>query len=271
MPKPDEPGLETPQCDQNAPETSREATDGKPCSDDQSTCSASDTKSDETVRDVAQSQELTPPPMPPRPPTSQAGSLRLSKRSERPQLLSTPTTALSSTNVHTQTHHATGPSPLSSPASRAVSRKHSFTHFGRFVGTSGTSDGEDSASLKSYIPSLDARLDDESIIGDVIGDDKAPPWKLLSTQAEEDDPFESLPLQDGGALEELILEEFDDIPSVGADGVTDDDLVAMWKAKLKHFFILSASGKPVYSRYVQLLVSSITQDTNTSADTAMIK
>ncbi|KAF7191575.1 Vacuolar fusion protein MON1 [Pseudocercospora fuligena] len=196
---------------------------------------------------LAQSRELTPPPLPPRPPLSQSGSLRLSKQSSRPQLLSTPTTALSSTNVHTQTY-AGDASPRSSPASKAISRKHSFTHFGRFVSNGGISDGDDSASIKSCIPSLDARLDGESILGDVGGGDGAPDWQGLNAQNEKDDPFETV-LPEDEALDDQIEHEFDDVTSLGEDGTTEDDLLLSWKAKLKHFFILSASGKPIYSRH----------------------
>ncbi|KAK3108028.1 Vacuolar fusion protein mon1, partial [Teratosphaeriaceae sp. CCFEE 6253] len=112
-------------------------------------------------RPLEASGELTPPPLPPRPkldhldgpPTPHGGSLRLSKRTSRPQLLSQATTALSLADVHTQS--GKGPAGQRSPsASRTGSRRQSFTHFGRFLGTS-ESGGEDSASLKSYAPTLD--------------------------------------------------------------------------------------------------------------------
>lgn len=204
---------------------------------------------------MEQSRELTPPPLPPRPrlevpngrpPTSGAGSLRLSKRASRPQLQSQATTALSLADVHTQSRGESA-SVHSSPASRAVSRKQSFTHFGRFIGNS-DSGGDDSASLRSYAPTLDVRLDGESLLGDLANAEASPAWRALSAQMECGDPFEALsPDTDLFSLQ--IQQEFDEIGSVDVDGSNEEALLGAWKAKLKHFFILSASGKPIYSRH----------------------
>lgn len=200
-----------------------------------------------TTTSLNQSQELTPPPLPPRPSYAQSGSLRLSKKASRPQLLSSPTTAVSSANVHTQTN--VDPASLhSSPTSRAVSRKHSFTHFGRFVSNNNSSDGDDSNSIRSYIPSLDARLDNESIIGDVTADDAGTNGKTIGTTSDKETPFETI-LPEDELLEEQVQHEFEDVQVTAGSDATDDELLTSWKAKLKHFFILSASGKPVYSRH----------------------
>ena len=196
------------------------------------------------------SRELTPPPLPPRPMleaggrplTSGAGSLRLSKRASRPQLLSQATTALSLADVHTQSR-----ADQSSPASRVVSRKQSFAQLGRYV-ASGDSGGDDSASLKSYAPTLDARLDGESVLGDVAEDHESPAWKALSAQIEQHDPFSSLPDEDDFTSWQ-IQREFDDVGELNATGSNESELLDAWRMKLKHFFILSASGKPIYSRH----------------------
>lgn len=192
---------------------------------------------------MIQSLELTPPPLPPRPPLSQAGSLRLSSRSSRPQLLSTPTTALSRADVHSQTHGETN--DLRSPSRQPVSRKQSLTHFGRLAGNNSHSDGDDSASLRSYVPTLDTHLDTESIMGDVGGDAT---WSALHAAPEGETPFEHFSPEDD-SLSDQIQHEFDEMESVNSDGSNEELLLADWKAKLKHFFILSASGKPVYSRH----------------------
>ncbi|KAK5126268.1 Vacuolar fusion protein mon1 [Meristemomyces frigidus] len=208
---------------------------------------------DAAANAMEQSRELTPPPLPPRPsllvPNSQpptSGSLRLSKRTSRPQLLSQPTTALSLADVHTQ-GRGENASASSSPASRAVSRKQSTSHFGRFFGNS-DSGGDDSASLKSYAPTLDARLDGESVLGDVPAEETTPAWRALSAQIERDNPFETVPA-DKDLFTLQIQSEFDEIGSVDAEGSNEEALLSAWKAKLKHFFILSASGKPIYSRH----------------------
>ena len=198
-----------------------------------------------------QTRELTPPPLPPRPglnerlQTSGIGSLRLSKQTSRPKLLSQATTALSLTDVHTQSRLDPG-SLQSSPASRAISRKHSFTQFDRFVVTT-NSDVDDSASLKSYAPTLDARLDGESLIGDV-GNEATPAWRALSAQIERDDPLDAVLVEDD-ILSVQMQHEFDDISAVDVESPDEEALLETWKAKLKHFFILSASGKPIYSRH----------------------
>jgi len=207
------------------------------------------------ANDLEQSRELTPPPLPPRPrlevpgsrpPTSGPGSLRLSKRASRPQLLSQATTALSLADVHTQSRGDFSSIP-SSPASRAVSRKHSFTRLDRFRGNS-DSGGDDSGSLKSYAPTLDTRLDSESLLGDVRGEEASPAWRALSAQVEHDDPFETVP-PEADLFSLQIQQEFDEVGSMVPDGSNEETLLGAWKTKLKHFFILSASGKPIYSRH----------------------
>lgn len=211
-----------------------------------------DSEVDETAPMMQVSRELTPPPLPPRPflsdrlQTSGAGSLKLSKRSSRPQLVSQATTALSLADAHTQSRLEAG-SIQSSPASRAVSRKHSLTHFGRFVSTS-ASDADESGSLKSFAPTLDVRLDNESILGDVPEDTATPAWKALSAQVERGDPFDAL-LSEDDILSVQMEHEMQDLEEINDDGSNEEELLGAWKLKLKHFFILSASGKPIYSRH----------------------
>ena len=197
------------------------------------------------------SSELTPPPLPPRPglsdrlQTSGAGSLRFSKQASRPQLQSQATTALSLADFHTQSHLE--PTSLqSSPAGGAVSRNISFTHFGRFASNT-NSDVDDSASLKSFAPTLDVKLDGESLLGDVVGD-ATPAWKALSAQIERDNPFDAALTHDD-VLNIQMQHEFSSLAPLDEDSADEETLLEAWKAKLKHFFILSASGKPIYSRH----------------------
>ncbi|KAK5114318.1 hypothetical protein LTR62_002569 [Meristemomyces frigidus] len=193
------------------------------------------------------SQELTPPALPPRPRleidgrplNSSAGSLRLSKRASRPQLLSQATTALSPADVHNQASVQT-----SSP-SGILSRRQSLDHVTR-LSSHGDSGGDDSGSLKSYAPTMDARFDGESLLGGLVEHDETPAWKALSAQIERQDPFSTIDaLEDSASLQ--LKYEFDSLEAT--HGRTEDDLLELWKAKLKHFFILSASGKPIYSRH----------------------
>jgi vacuolar fusion protein MON1 len=202
--------------------------------------------------EMEQSQELAPPPLPPRPglterpQTSSAGSFRLSKRSSRPQLQSYATTAVSLADVQTQSH--LDPASLqSSPASRAVSRKQSFTRLGRFA-SNANSDADDSASLKSYGPTLDAQLDGDIVIGALATAEASPAWRSLSSQVHTGNEVEPVLVEDD-LLDAQMQHEFKDIDSIDEEGSNAEALLSVWKAKLKHFFILSASGKPVYSRH----------------------
>lgn len=195
---------------------------------------------------LKQSQELTPPPLPPRPglnsrqQTSGAGSFRLSKRASRPQLQSHATTAVSLADVHTQSHLDPG-SLHSSPVSRAISRKQSFTHLGRFA-SNANSDVDDSASLKSFAPTLEVQLDGGNIL------EASQAWKYLNPQVHNGNEIEPIFVGDE-ILGEQMQHEFDGLECINQDGSNEEFLLAAWKAKLKHFFILSASGKPVYSRH----------------------
>ncbi|KAM0717585.1 hypothetical protein Q7P37_007437 [Cladosporium fusiforme] len=199
---------------------------------------------------LVQSREMTPPPLPPRPAnldllddrptTADMGSLRLPKRTSRPQLQSHATTALSTTEIqmHSRADN-TGFRP--SPTSRDPSQKRSVSRFGRFVNNSET---DDSASTRSYAPTLDVPYDNVSM----LGDEPSPAWKALNSQLEVDDPLQ-LDVDFEDPLSERIAYEFEDIEPRAANGSNEMVLLDQWRSKLKHFFILSASGKPVYSRH----------------------
>lgn len=200
--------------------------------------------------DLEQSREMTPPPLPPRPAnldllddrptTADMGSLRLPKRTSRPQLQSQATTALSLTDIQMQSR-GDNASLRPSPTSRDPSQKRSVSRFGRFVNNSET---DDSASTRSYAPTLDVPYDNVSM----LGDEPSPAWKALSTQLEIDDPLQ-LDETFEDPLSERITYEFEDLEPRAANGSNEGVLLEQWRSKLKHFFILSASGKPVYSRH----------------------
>ena len=193
-----------------------------------------------------------PPPLPPRPglagrpQTSGAGSLRLSKRASRPKLQSQATTAVSLADVHTLSH-LDDSSLQSSPASRAVSRKPSFTHLGRFV-SNATSDADDSASLRSFAPTLEAQSDGGTTLKDAAGGETSSAWKALNSHIEADNIIEPV-LAEDDMLSVQMQNEFSNLGDVNDDGSDEEAMQEAWKSKLKHFFILSASGKPVYSRH----------------------
>jgi hypothetical protein len=213
--------------------------------DEPSTC-----ESDGEGPEMQQSRESTPPPLPPRPSnhdlldgrptTADMGSLRLPKRTSRPQLQSHATTALSITDIQMQSRGDIA-SAKSSPTSREPSQKRSFSRFGRLKSNSET---DDSASVQSYAPTLDVPYDNVSM----LGEEPSPAWKALSSQMGNVDPLQlDEPFED--ILSERIASEFDDLDIRAPNGGNDSVLLDQWRSKLKHFFILSASGKPVYSRH----------------------
>jgi vacuolar fusion protein MON1 len=212
---------------------------------------ASEDEARENPSSLEASQELRPP-LPPRPglsprvQTSGTGSLTLSKRASRPQLQSHATTALSLTDIHPQNRFASG-SLTSSPASRAVSSKASFTHSQPYQ-SHNASEVDDTTSLKSYVPTLGTRLDGESVLGDANNNTASPAFQALSAQIERDNPFDAALAEDDILIEQM-QHELTDLEEVNIDGSNEEALLVAWKAKLKHFFILSASGKPIYSRH----------------------
>jgi len=109
-------------------------------------------------------------------------------------------------------------------------------------------DAEDIQSVRSYVPTLDVQSDGvASIAGDTAPESSAA-WAALSAQIERDNPFDfTLDEEDIDGTQ--IQHEFDDLSKVVDYDLSDDATANVWKAKLKHFFILSASGKPIYSRH----------------------
>ena len=153
-----------------------------------------------TSRSVSQSTTTDDgprPPLPPRPvnldllgerPKTPAGSLQRPKSSARPNLQATATTGLSLTDIHTQSYP-----DGSRETSESKSSQRSPKDFGsirRFKNRYGN-EGDESASVRSYAPTLEAGGDVESLLGEVLGASSASPaWGLLSTQGERLDPFD---------------------------------------------------------------------------------
>lgn len=166
------------------------------------------------------------PPLPPRPTDvsflrgkhNQANGLQVPKRSTRPQLQSTTTTAISRTDIHTQSYQDGSRETMASDAHTTPPSKYlrgfsSVRRFNKF----GSSE-EDSASVKSYAPTLEAGGDVESLLGEVLGSSQeSPAWKMLSTKSEAQDPFDSISYNDDG-LSADFYREFDAIGEVKPDG-----------------------------------------------------
>lgn len=121
----------------------------------------------------------------------------------------------------------------------------------------GSEDGlTDSMSVMSFAPTMRPPGDLASLVGGEMNK-KSRAWNMLRSQSATVQPFESV--EECSASDDLagFEHEFDDIPDLTTDGVTDDQRLALWKSKMKHYMILSSAGKPIYSRHGDLsLVNS---------------
>ena len=168
------------------------------------------------------------PPLPSRPTNvnllqegsySPASSLQRLSKSSRPGLQSTATTALSRTDIHTQSYQDGSRETFAAlaqttPPSKAAA---AFGSIRRIKGV-GDSEGGDSASVRSYAPTLETGGDVESLLGEVLGaSQESPAWKLHSTQNETLDQFNSVSYEDD-ELDVDFYREFDEISAVAADG-----------------------------------------------------
>ncbi|PVH96815.1 DUF254-domain-containing protein [Periconia macrospinosa] len=161
-------------------------------------------------------EETTPPPpLPPRPPPP-----RLVVESRPPTSYSTNTNAAAA---------VARPSLVAKATTQL-----SYANF------NGGSDGDDSASLRSFALTLDP-TDAESMIGDVLVD---APLRRTFADNESASLFEPEP-----ELEKAFAREFEEVDELGSDGVDDEEVMKQWRGKLKHFLILSSAGKPIYSRH----------------------
>ncbi|MCJ1250741.1 Vacuolar fusion protein mon1 [Trapelia coarctata] len=197
------------------------------------------------------------PPLPLRPPNTDllalghatlSSSLRAPKRSTRPQLQSQATTAISCTDIQTQSY-PDGSRETYANSTRSTPSGKSFrfdSPIGQLRGQY-ASEGDDSASLRSYAPT--AGGDVESLLGEVVGTgQQSPAWRLLSSHVEREDPFEYLHY-DGEEPTADFSREFDELGELDQAGGNEEELLNLWKSKRKHFLILSSAGKPIYSRH----------------------
>ncbi len=166
------------------------------------------------------SREGTPPPLPPRPQLGLLPSPTQSASPLRPQLVSKATTQLSYSNTE-----AYGNTIKDQSLPSASSRPRQFPSI---AGSSrNESDVEDSASIRSYVPAVDAGGDAESILGEVMGpQEKSEQEKmLLNTLGHrfEDSEAQSMFSPDPDLAEAFDC-EFDDIDEMKPDGSNEGQI-----------------------------------------------
>ncbi|KAI5801969.1 trafficking protein Mon1-domain-containing protein [Pyronema domesticum] len=92
----------------------------------------------------------------------------------------------------------------------------------------------DSMSIRSTAPTLKSLgdADVESMLGEILSETES---RFCASSIQE-------------SIEESVEDEDTD-DEIDEEILTDEEQLARWRAKKKHFFILSEAGKPVYSRY----------------------
>ncbi|KAF2129746.1 DUF254-domain-containing protein [Dothidotthia symphoricarpi CBS 119687] len=180
------------------------------------------------------SREGTPPPLPPRPQAAaQSNSPRPSTSHSlappRPQLVSKPTTQVSFANAQ--------------DSSSSTQR----SSMGLNVAARVPNDADDGASIRSYMPQTDTDGYAESVLGDVLGSQEKRLLRTLGHRFEDTEAETMFPPDP--ELDKAFGTEFDDIDEMQADGSNEEAVMLQWRAKLKHFLVLSSAGKPIYSRH----------------------
>lgn len=161
------------------------------------------------------------PPLPPRPSLlGDRPTTPLSSPKRRPALQSKPTTAVSSVDIQTLSFPDGSRGTFSTPASRAVSEAlpgeaaGSSTPASRKACQNG-SEFDDTTSLMSYAPTLRANGDLASLLNEGLNA-QSPAWKLLSSQADTVNPFETIDYEDNVLTN--FDHEFDEIEAVDSKG-----------------------------------------------------
>ena len=172
------------------------------------------------------------PPLPPRPSnldfltqiSTPGSSLRVPKRSVRPQLQSQATTGVSRTDIQTQSF-PDGSRETYAHSTKSTPSGKSFrfdSPIGQLTGIN-ISEGDDSTSLRSYLPV--AGGDVESLLGDVIvNGQQSPAWRLLSSQVERDNPFDLLPCNNEEPTADFSR-EFDELGELHPAGDNEGILI----------------------------------------------
>ena len=176
------------------------------------------------------------PPLPPRPSDTSLRSSRPptaqgTNGKARGSLLSQATTAVSMTDVNTYTRGE----GLRETHSSMPKRVPTSPSMHRFSSTRTSDGGEDTSSIRSFMPNAQMAEDMASLFGDGI--------QRVSTIGM---PPENREIHHIDHEVEIDFDrEFAEIR--GND--QDDAAIYAWKSKKKHFIILSAAGKPIYTRH----------------------
>ncbi|KAI4259108.1 MAG: hypothetical protein LQ352_000902 [Teloschistes flavicans] len=201
------------------------------------------------------SDEDQPPPLPPRPKTLEAhrrvsnvvaAGFASPQYSARPRLQATATTALSRTDIHTQSYQD-GSRETYAASKQASPPTKSWGGWGS-IRRLKIHDGDETASIRSSVPTLGTGGDVESLLGGFVGHEQTSGSNILERQLQEAGWEELDDSKDDEVLENFDR-EFDEVGTGHDKSMDEEKLLAQWKSKRKHFMILSSAGKPIYTRH----------------------
>ncbi|RAH85942.1 vacuolar fusion protein mon1 [Aspergillus japonicus CBS 114.51] len=187
-----------------------------------------------------ESEEERPPPLPPRPNTLRlldegGASLRTSRPGAPTNLQSRATTAVSLTDIGC--HDAGKESRVVREGSETLKAQTSLNH----LTSSRGSETGDTASIRSSGPQGDIG-DVENVFGDFVATDTG----LIRKHSTGLLQFPEFQADD---VEDDFASEFEPVGEVDEEGGNEEQVLANWKAKRKHYLILSAAGKPIWTRH----------------------
>ncbi|KAL5000372.1 trafficking protein Mon1-domain-containing protein [Aspergillus recurvatus] len=192
----------------------------------------------------SQSPEGRPPPLPPRPETlslledggAAPGTPRLNAPTAHPGLQSRATTAVSLAET-SQNGRGKDALPVRTLPG-TVRAKASLSHLAT---PKGGSDAGDSASIISYAPYSESG-DVENIFGSLASSE-------VGMIQKESTGLMQFPEFQADDVEDDFASELEPVGEISERGENEDLVLEKWKAKRKHYIILSAAGKPIWTRH----------------------
>ncbi|KAL2856030.1 trafficking protein Mon1-domain-containing protein [Aspergillus pseudoustus] len=185
-----------------------------------------------------------PPPLPPRPNTlsllddggAAPGTPRLNTPATQPSLQSRATTAISLTETTFDDVGKEGVPVRSLPAT--LRAKASLSHLAT---PKGGSDAGDSASIRSYAPYSESG-DVDNIFSDLALSD-------LGVVQQDSTGLMQFPEFQADDMGDDFTIEFEPVGEIDVKEGNEELVLEKWKAKRKHYIILSAAGKPIWTRH----------------------